>query len=359
MAATVAASEARRVEETRELAAQTAAEWIAGQPDAKLVREAGAIKCGKKGTIDILELQKEYRQELAKLTDGKVLAECCAPLRRAASKVLDDGGCVVLRGFPLHEDASVAWRCLAISEALGETLPQLPDGEGLPRRMVSSSPLGNEHPSPASSKIARILIACARPPKNKQSLKVATAECLLRGTSLEARGTLRRNCAYACEQFHDKWGGSKEGKAPLCGQDANYRKTLKYSAQLKVNVDWCEEAEEAAIDACSELEKAATDASFPFDLRQGDVLVFDALRWLFSYEAAADDHDGLCWGPNGWMPLRALPPDQRKGARIEPYLLKTWLGRREFGDVVSTADIEDDAAWLASLADQTAGVAVQ
>ena len=97
---------------------------------------------------------------------------------------------------------------------LGETLPQLPDGEGLPRRMVSSSPLGNEHPSPASSKISRILIACARPPKNKQSLKVATAECLLRGTSLEARGTLRRNCAYACEQFHEKWGGAREGRAP-------------------------------------------------------------------------------------------------------------------------------------------------
>ena len=37
MAATVAASEARRVEETRELAAQTAAEWIAAQPDAKLI----------------------------------------------------------------------------------------------------------------------------------------------------------------------------------------------------------------------------------------------------------------------------------------------------------------------------------
>ena len=106
MAATVAASEARRVEETRELAAQTAAEWIAGQPDAKLVREAGALKCGKKGTIDILELQKEYRQELAKLTDGKVLAECCAPLRRAASKVLDDGGCVVLRGCLLYTSPS-------------------------------------------------------------------------------------------------------------------------------------------------------------------------------------------------------------------------------------------------------------
>ena len=54
-----------------------------------------------------------------------------------------------------------------------------------------------------------------------------------------------------------------------------------------------------------------------------------------------------------------LPPDQQKGVRIEPYLLKTWLGRREFGDVVSSAEIEDDAAWLASLADQTAGVAVQ
>ncbi len=91
MAATVAASEARRAEETRELAAQTAAEWIAGQPDNKLVREAGAIKCGKKGTVEVLELQKEYRQELAKITDGKVLAECCAPLRRAASTVLDDG----------------------------------------------------------------------------------------------------------------------------------------------------------------------------------------------------------------------------------------------------------------------------
>jgi hypothetical protein len=124
-------------------------------------------------------------------------------------------------------------------------------------------------------------------------------------------------------------------------------------------VDWCEQAEEAAIDACSELEKAASAASFPFDLRQGDVLVMDALRWLFSYDAPDDDHDGLCWGPNGWMPLRALPPDQRKGARIEPYLLKTWLGRREFGDVSSSAEIEDDAAWLASLADQTAGVAVQ
>ena len=44
MAATVAASEARRLEETRELAAQTAAEWIAAQPDTKLVREAGALR---------------------------------------------------------------------------------------------------------------------------------------------------------------------------------------------------------------------------------------------------------------------------------------------------------------------------
>ena len=123
MAATVAASEARRVEETRELAAQTAAEWIAAQPDAKLIREAGAIKCGKKGTVEVLELQKEYRQELAKITDGKVLAECCASLRRAASKVLDDGGCVVLRGFPLHEDASVAWRCLATVSYTHLTLP--------------------------------------------------------------------------------------------------------------------------------------------------------------------------------------------------------------------------------------------
>ena len=81
MAATVAASEARRVEETRELAAQTAAEWIAAQPDAKLIREAGAIKCGKKGTVEVLELQKEYRTKLGKITDGKVLAECCAALR--------------------------------------------------------------------------------------------------------------------------------------------------------------------------------------------------------------------------------------------------------------------------------------
>ena len=99
--------------------------------------------------------------------------------------------------------------------------------------------------------------------------------------------------------------GRLQGRqSALCGQDANYRKTLKYSAQLKVNVDWCEQAEEAAIDACSELEKAASAAAFPFDLRQGDVLVFDALRWLFSYDAPDDDHDGLCWGPNGWMPRK-------------------------------------------------------
>jgi hypothetical protein len=354
MAATVAASEARRVEETLELAAQTAVEWIGAQPDGTLVREAATIKCGKRGEVSVLELAREYGQELAKLRDGRVLSEMCAPLRRAAAKVLDDGGCVVLRGFPLGPDASVAWRTLAVSEALGETLPQLEGGEPLPRRLVATSPLGNEHPSPAATNIKRIIITCARPPKNKEALQVATAECLLRGTSLEARGTLRRNCAYACEAFHAKWGGAQAGKAPLCGQDANYRKTLKFSEQLKSNVDWCEEADDAAIDACAELEKAAEGAQFPFDLRRGDVLVFDALRWLFSYAAPLDDDDGLAWGGGGWMPLRALPEERRGTAPVAPYLLKTWVAARDFGDAPVSSEIDDDAAWLASLADQTA-----
>ena len=73
----------------------------------------------------------------------------------------------------------------------------------------------------------------------------------------------------------------------------------------------------------------------------------DALRWLFSYDAPDDDHDGCCWGPNG-LDAAAGSASRSHGRRAHRAVPpKTWLGRRDFGDVVASADIEDDAAWLA------------
>jgi hypothetical protein len=54
------------------------------------------------------------------------------------------------------------------------------------------------------------------------------------------------------------------------------------------------------------------------------------------------------------MPLRALPEERRGTAPVAPYLLKTWVAARDFGDAPVSSEIDDDAAWLASLADQTA-----
>ena len=88
---------------------------------------------------------------------------------------------------------------------------------------------------------------------------------------------------YACEAFHAAWGGPQKGVAPLCGQNDAFQKTLRFSAQLAQNVEWCDEAAPDAVDALEELRAAAAAAAFPFELRSGDVVALDATRWLFAY----------------------------------------------------------------------------
>ena len=76
-------SETRRVVEGGALSEQTALEWIGERAEDELFREAGAMRCGKKGTVSIFECTSAYRDALQHVEDGLKLQGACAPLRRA------------------------------------------------------------------------------------------------------------------------------------------------------------------------------------------------------------------------------------------------------------------------------------
>ena len=352
-------SDTRRVAETRELNEQTAVEWTRDQRESDLIVERGAVRCGKKGTVAIFECTPEYRDALGTVADGAKLAAASAPLAAVARRECAAGGCVVLRRAPLGGDAGAAWRTLAFCEALGRGLPQVAGGDALPKRIARSAALGNDAPIPDAA-IDYVVVACGRPAKSPRALSLATCDALLRGASLEAKGTLRRPMTYACDPCDAAWRASGSaapaGAAPCLDQDDDFRKTLRFSAALKANVEWCDDAAGDAIDALAELEAAGDAAKFPFDLKEDDVLVIDAARWLFSLDLPASN-DGLVWFRGSWMPGAALRGDDGAAAPSEPLILKAWVAKRAGAAPAPAATApplpatndDDDARWLANL----------
>ena len=360
-------SETRRVVEGGALSEQTALEWIGERAEDELFREAGAMRCGKKGTVSIFECTSAYRDALQHVEDGLKLQGACAPLRRAVERECGaGGGCCVLRRFPLGGDEGAAWRTLALCEALGRTVAQdaEADAVALPKRVARSAALGNDAPIPDCA-VDLIVISCARPFKSPRALHLATCDALLRGVSLDAKGTLRRPMNYACDPVRPEWrrgGGDRTtGSQPCLGQDDDFRKTLRFSAALKANVEWCDDAAADAIEALAEVEAAAATARFPFDLKEDDVLVVDAARWLFAVDVPPDGaaDDGLAWARGQWMPKRAIRPDP-EDAPTDPLVLKAWVAKRAAPaappsaapapPVAPTAEDDDaDARWLADL----------
>jgi hypothetical protein len=352
-------SDTRRVAETRELNEQTAVEWTRDQRESDLIVERGAVRCGKKGTVAIFECTPEYRDALSTVADGAKLAAASEPLAAVARRECAAGGCCVLRRAPLGGDAGAAWRTLAFCEALGRGLPQVAGGDALPKRVARSAALGNDAPIPDAA-IDYLVVACGRPAKSARAFSLATCDALLRGASLEAKGTLRRPMTYACDPCDAAWRASGSaapaGAAPCLDQDDDFRKTLRFSAALKANVEWCDDAAGDAIDALAELEAAGDAAKFPFDLKEDDVLVIDAARWLFSLDLPASN-DGLVWFRGSWMPGAALRGDDGAAAPSEPLILKAWVAKRADAAPAPAATApplpatndDDDARWLANL----------
>ncbi|KAH8061131.1 hypothetical protein JL722_4430 [Aureococcus anophagefferens] len=365
-------SDTRRVAETRELNEQTAVEWTRDQRESDLIVERGAVRCGKKGTVAIFECTPEYRDALSTVADGAKLAAASEPLAAVARRECAAGGCCVLRARV--GGAGAAWRTLAFCEALGRGLPQVAGGDALPKRVARSAALGNDAPIPDAA-IDYVVVACGRPgskrviqrrfnvsgrpAKSARALSLATCDALLRGASLEAKGTLRRPMTYACDPCDAAWRASGSaapaGAAPCLDQDDDFRKTLRFSAALKANVEWCDDAAGDAIDALAELEAAGDAAKFPFDLKEDDVLVIDAARWLFSLDLPASN-DGLVWFRGSWMPGAALaatargravrPSSSRPGSRSEAEAAPAPAATAP--PLPATND-DDDARWLANL----------
>ncbi|KAK7253214.1 hypothetical protein SO694_0000105 [Aureococcus anophagefferens] len=130
---------------------------------------------------------------------------------------------------------------------------------------------------------------------------------------------------YACDpatRLARRGSAAPAGAAPCLDQDDDFRKTLRFSAALKANVEWCDDAAGDAIDAAAELEAAGDAAKFPFDLKEDDVLVIDAARWLFSLDLPASN-DGLVWFRGSDAGRRARATTAR-AAPSEPLILKAW-----------------------------------
>ncbi|KAH8093392.1 hypothetical protein JL720_4523 [Aureococcus anophagefferens] len=331
-------SDTRRVAETRELNEQTAVEWTRDQRESDLIVERGAVRCGRKGTVAIFECTPEYRDALSTVADGAKLAAASEPLAAVARRECAAGGCCVLRA------AGGGGRCLADPRVLrgpGPGPPRSPAGTPCRSASRGRRPSATTRRFPAAIDyvvapaaagqqrvIQRRFNVSGRPAKSARALSLATCDALLRGASLEAKGTLRRPMTYACDPCDAAWRASGSaapaGAAPCLDQDDDFRKTLRFSAALKANVEWCDDAAGDAIDALAELEAAGDAAKFPFDLKEDDVLVIDAARWLFSLDLPASN-DGLVW-------FRVVDAGRRArgggGRAVGPLILKAWVAKR-------------------------------
>lgn len=322
------ASEARRQEESGELGEATALDWIADPANAgNLTRDAGAVRCGKKGTVAIVEATDAYADALAHAESSGAFARACGPLGAIVDAHRRGAGAVVLRNLPLgggSDDALAAARTAALGSALGVVLPCDYGGSDAVAAPLAAQPLGDDGPTPDCA-IDLVLIGCGRPAPRKDAVTVATVEALVRAVSGDACATLRRPVSYACDgrRWDPRWGPSATGAAPCLDTDANLRTTLRFSAALKANSEWCDEASADGVDALAEIESALADIAFPFDLRGGDVLVLDARRWFFAY-AGAGVPPGLAWFRGAWMPRAAI-----RNATADPptdaHLVKAWV----------------------------------
>lgn len=318
---TFEASEERRITEV----AAAATEWIAQRSLEELVSESTLRS--PHGTVVILECSDDYRSAMRETNN---LSAALAPLRERATQRED---LVVVRNLPMsgsrEKATSVCLEGFGAVEA--RRVPPCnfdEDDEGF----------GNGAKYPGEP-IDKVVVAVPRASAHKSTtISLIKMELFLLQLDSATADVLRQD--LVCEVRED--GRVESG--PIVSHDPST--TLHYSKQLKENIEWAPDTTESVCKALDELHSVATATAgmrnvLHFALRNDDVFILDAKRWLFRMEFTENTSTHTKAGNDSrkppdcdvrftrgmWIPVAALSAPERNDPALprEPLILRALL----------------------------------